>query len=83
MNGYNYSGTYNNDFGCGLVQYFTTGGSLAGIHSIAPKNNSITMMAYPNPAQDNVNITINGVESANGQFELIDGFRKNCAYAKG
>ena len=82
MNGYNYSGTYNNDFGCGFSQYFTTGGSLTGIHNITPKDNSITMMAYPNPAQDNVTVTISGIESATGQFELIDGLGRSVLIQK-
>jgi hypothetical protein len=73
MKGYVYSGTFNNDFGCGFSQYFTTGGAITGIHNLSPKNNNIALVAFPNPSQDNVNVTIQGVESANGQFEIIDG----------
>ncbi|MEO8761974.1 MAG: peptide-N-glycosidase F-related protein, partial [Bacteroidia bacterium] len=73
MHGYTYIGTYSSDFGCGFSQYFTTGGTTTGIKNIASKNNAATIMAYPNPAQDNVNITLNGIESAKGQLEIMDG----------
>jgi hypothetical protein len=73
MHGYNYSGTYNNDFGCSFSQYFTVGGVVAGIHSMSPKDNAPALIAYPNPAQDNINISIHGVEAAKGQLEIIDG----------
>ena len=72
MKGYNYTGTFNNDFGCGFSQYFTTGGATTGINTIK-KDNGVSIMAYPNPAQDNINITLKGVESAKGQLEVIDG----------
>jgi hypothetical protein len=71
MKGYNYSGTFNNDFGCGFSQYFTTGGSPTDIRNIVAKNVP-AIVAFPNPAQDNISITITGVAFANGQFEIID-----------
>jgi hypothetical protein len=73
MNGYYYTGTFNNDFGCGFSQYFTTGGATSGIHSIAAKDEGVTLMAFPNPAQDNINVTISGIESAKGQLTVVDG----------
>jgi hypothetical protein len=74
MKGYVYSGTYNNDFGCGFSQYFTTNVSAAtGIKNIASKNNAPGIAAFPNPTGDNVNITVSGIPSVNGQFEVIDG----------
>ena len=73
MKGYVYSGTFNNDFGCGFSQYFTTGGVTTGIHTLSVKDNGPAILAFPNPAQDNINITISGVQSAKGQIELIDG----------
>jgi hypothetical protein len=73
MKGYNYTGTFNNDFGCGFSQYFTTGGFITGINNISSKDNSPAITAYPNPAQDNITVTVNGVESAKGQFQIIDG----------
>jgi hypothetical protein len=82
MNGYNYSGTFANDFGCGFVQYFTTGASSAGIRTFGSKNNSISINAYPNPAQDNVNVSISGLQSANGTFEVIDGLGQTVLQQK-
>jgi len=73
MKGYNYTGTYNNDFGCSFSQNFTTGGLTTGIKDIASKEDAPNIIAFPNPAQDNIHITINGVESAKGQLEVIDG----------
>lgn len=73
MKGYNYTGTFNNDFGCAFSQYFTTGGVATGIHNLSSKNNGPAINAFPNPAQDNINVTISGVQSAKGQLELIDG----------
>ncbi len=72
MKGYVYSGTYAHDFGCGYSAYFTTGGALTGIENVKAKD-AASIMAYPNPAQDQVNITLNGVDNANGLFNLIDG----------
>jgi len=73
MKGYSYTGTYNNDFGCSYSQYFTTCGFATGINNIAAKDNTASLSAFPNPAQDNVSVTISGVESAKGQFDIIDG----------
>jgi hypothetical protein len=44
-----------------------------GIHNLSSKENSPAIIAYPNPAQDNITVSINGVESAKGQFQIIDG----------
>ncbi|MBS1647771.1 MAG: T9SS type A sorting domain-containing protein [Bacteroidetes bacterium] len=72
MNGYVYSGTYNNDFGCQFIQNFTTSNSITGIEQLKGKENLFTMSAYPNPAQDNVTISLNGMNSASGTFEIYD-----------
>jgi len=49
-------------------------GTLAtDIHNLSSKDNDPAINAFPNPAQDNINITISGVQSAKGQLELIDG----------
>ena len=78
MKGYTYvnsgpTNTFNNDFGCGFSQYFTTGGLATGIHSLSARNNAPGIMAFPNPADDHISITITGVAFANGQFTFIDG----------
>jgi len=74
MNGYNYTGTWNNDFGCGFTQYFTTYASTAGIHDITKATPNIT--AFPNPANDYLKITLSGIENINGQFEIVDAMGK-------
>jgi hypothetical protein len=43
------------------------------IHNLSLKNNEPALITYPNPAQDNINISIHGVEAAKGQLEIIDG----------
>ncbi len=72
MNGYNYAGTYNNDFGCSFTQYFYTGVApdLTGVHNLSEENVSIE--AYPNPAQDIVNVEINGIDQVHGTLQVID-----------
>ena len=74
MNGYNYTGTWNNDFGCGFTQYFTTYTYTAGIHDITKSTPNI--IAFPNPANDYLKILLSGIENINGQFEIVDAMGK-------
>ena len=69
MNGYNYGGTYNNDFGCGFTQYFTTGWPV-GINDLS--ESQVGIEAYPNPAQNTVNIDISGMQRVKGKIQIID-----------
>jgi len=69
MNGYNYGGTYNNDFGCGFTQYFTTNFP-AGVANITESN--VTIEAYPNPALNIVNVDITGMQDVKGELQLMD-----------
>jgi len=49
-------------------------GTLAtDIHTIASKADGTAIIAFPNPAQDNINVTIRGIEFAKGQLTVIDG----------
>ncbi len=70
MKGFNYSGTYNNDYGCGHTQYFYTVDSTAGITNI--NEGDMVMDVYPNPAQNIVNVEIGGVDNLNGRIQIID-----------
>ncbi|MGZ3864241.1 MAG: peptide-N-glycosidase F-related protein [Bacteroidia bacterium] len=72
MNGYTYSGTYHDDFGCGFTQNFTTTAAVTGIENLS-RNAVTTMDAYPNPAKDKVAIVISGPIVPNGYLELMDG----------
>ena len=72
MNGYNYGGAYNNDFGCGFTQYFFTGTPVdhEGITNIS--ETSAVIEAYPNPAQNTVNVDITGLQQVMGTIQVID-----------
>jgi len=70
MHGYNYSGTYNNDFGCGFTQYFYTTAPVNSVTDIS--ETEIVMDAYPNPARDMVNVDISGIQQVKGTLQLMD-----------
>ena len=70
MNGYNYYGTYNNDFGCGFSQYFTIANYPVAISNVSDQGLSIE--AYPNPAQQLVNIDLHGLQQVGGKILIID-----------
>jgi peptide-N-glycosidase F-like protein/type IX secretion system substrate protein len=71
MNGYNYSGTYAHDFGCGFTQYFSINTpDHTGVTNIIEEYPAMT--AYPNPAQGVVTVEISGTQQVKGQLHLID-----------
>jgi len=71
MNGYSYSGTYNNDFGQNYFQYFYVDSiTLTGISNVTA--GGATIDAYPNPAQGFVNVDISGIPNVSGKIEIID-----------
>jgi hypothetical protein len=69
MNGYSYTGQYNNDFGCTYSQYFTVLGPAAITDLVI---GGPEMEAYPNPAHGNVTIAIGGIRDINGTVQVID-----------
>ena len=69
MSHYYYSGTYNNDFGCGYTQFFTTNYPV-GINDLSESR--LGLEAYPNPAQNTVNIDISGMQQVSGKIQVID-----------
>ncbi len=69
MNGYSYSGTYNNDFGCGFSQYFYTSTPTAVTDLTS---GSAGIFAYPNPAQKAVTIEIGGIANVSGTIQVVD-----------
>ncbi|HXC06677.1 MAG TPA: peptide-N-glycosidase F-related protein [Bacteroidia bacterium] len=71
MNGYYYSGTFNNDFGCGFTQYFSCNGFNTGINEHSALETP-ALRAFPNPAQDQISIQIDGKQSIHGVLELVD-----------
>jgi hypothetical protein len=70
MNGYSYSGTFNNDFGCGFSQNFTVKPAVTGIEQHSKTN--LSMDVFPNPAFNNLTIFIDGVSHEKGQIEIFD-----------
>ncbi|MEI8280052.1 MAG: peptide-N-glycosidase F-related protein [Bacteroidota bacterium] len=70
MHGYNYSGSYKNDFGCTYTQYFSV---LTGL-GVKEVNNAFELLlnAYPNPAQNEVTISIQGVNDLKGMIRIYD-----------
>ncbi len=68
----NPTGSYNNDFGCGFVQYFFLD-SMATVARISNVNESnVFMEAYPNPVHGVVNVDISGLQNVQGKIELMD-----------
>ena len=70
MNGYNYTGSYNNDFGQGFTQDFYVTDVSLGISNAAESN--VSVEAYPNPAQGVVNVDISGLQNVQGRIEIMD-----------
>jgi len=68
LNG-NYTGQYAGDFGSGFVQYFSTDAA-AAVENVSATNMAIE--AYPNPAHNEVNIEITGLQQVSGTVEIID-----------
>ncbi|MBA3827439.1 MAG: T9SS type A sorting domain-containing protein [Taibaiella sp.] len=73
LNGNPPNGTYANDFGNGIVQYFTVGGPL-GVTNV--NGSDMTMETFPNPAQNDVMIRISGMNMVNGTLQVIDALGK-------
>jgi hypothetical protein len=71
MNGYQYTGFYAHDFGCGFTQYFSVNTPVhTGVSNVTEE--SPEMNAYPNPAQGIVNVEISGMQQVRGVLHLID-----------
>ena len=70
MNGYNYSGLYNNDFGCSFTQYFSV--KVVGVGVSSVNATAANMQVYPNPATSRVAVLIDGMNNVNGRIEILD-----------
>jgi hypothetical protein len=70
MNGYQYSGTFNNDFGSAYSQYFYAVVPVNGVDEINDYGMGIT--AYPNPARSTVVIELNGIATIKGTIRVTD-----------
>ena len=65
-------GYFNGDFGCGFTQYFKTANS-TGINN-ANKEPGISV--YPNPANENIVLNLEGLNRVNGQVKIFDAVGK-------
>lgn len=66
-------GYFNGDFGCGFVQYFKTD-PLTGLNEVNPSEKSIEL--FPNPANETVTITLNGIAAVSGTIIIKDAIGK-------
>ena len=65
------NGYFSGDFGCGFTQYFSVAGPL-GVNNVAALNSTLSISAYPNPAQNDVTVNINGTQTVKGTLSIID-----------
>ncbi len=70
MAGYTTGGTYAHDFGCGFTKYFYATPWAAGVNELSTK--AMAIDAYPNPAQNQLNIEIGGIDRVNGTLSVLD-----------
>lgn len=68
------SGYYGGDFGCGFVQYFTTGWA-TGVENVGEAG-SRQMEVYPNPSEGIVYVSLDGYASINGEITVTDALGK-------
>jgi hypothetical protein len=70
MAGYTTGGTYAHDFGCGFTKYFYATPWAAGVNELSTK--AVAIDAYPNPAQNQLNIDLTGIDHVNGTIRILD-----------
>ncbi len=70
LNGFSYTGGYPDDFGCGITQYFTVYWPTS-VQEVT--ENAVKMIVFPNPAQNAVNVEIDGLTgNVEGTVSIID-----------
>jgi hypothetical protein len=72
VHGNTYAGTFHDDFGCGFEQSFTAIGWPLGVHNSTINQTAGSILAYPNPATENLNVSLYGIRNVNGEISLID-----------
>jgi len=74
MNNYTYgsgaSPTDHDDFGCGYSQYFYI--SDAGVDRVPIVNNAPSVTVYPNPANQEINISFDNIDTRNSSISVIN-----------
>lgn len=71
MRGNTYTGTYHDDFGCGFTQSFSAPGYPAGVKPVNG-NSTASLVAYPNPAHNSIQVQLYGISQANGELSIVD-----------
>jgi hypothetical protein len=70
MSGYTYTGTYRHDFGCSFTHYFTTEDNATSVNEL--NKYFYSLQVFPNPAENSLNIKLNGFNNVNGTVTILD-----------
>jgi len=70
MHGYNYGGSYANDFGCNYTMNFTINSYPTAITAV--NEDPAGIVAFPNPARRQLNLLINGLSDISGTVIVYD-----------
>ncbi len=62
------NGYFSGDFGCGFTQYF----NVVWPSAITEVNNAPAIAVYPNPAQTNIKVSLEGITSNEGMLQVRD-----------
>lgn len=62
------TGYFNGDFGCGFTQYF----NVLWPQAINDVNTQPAIMVHPNPAADQLSVSLSGLAHTNGTVRLVD-----------
>ena len=79
LHGYSTGGTYANDFGCGFTAWFYTDFP-TGITEL--KADAVNMDVFPNPAQNMLNIDIEGMPIVSGTLRMTDALGRTVLQQK-
>jgi hypothetical protein len=65
-------GNFSGDFGCGFTQEFIIGKPSVSIANVNEPGAVAALYAYPNPASDQVTVTIDGLQNPQGIIHITD-----------
>lgn len=69
LSGIQLDGYFGGDFGCGFTQYLNVGWP-ANVPTVV--GNNPTLSVYPNPASDNIMVSLSGIDNVIGKIEVRD-----------
>ncbi len=73
------TGYFSGDFGCGFKHYFTVVWP-TGVENVSYGDEGI--LAYPNPANNNVTVMLNGMNKVDGTIQVFDAMGRVVIYEK-